>query len=322
MANGNGNSVAGLLQRLLGGPGPTLGCEISSSGVMVARWSAGASQLSTSAWRPLPEGAVEPTPLRENFLQPDAVRDALVDCLKSLGLESLRSTARQNGIDTVLVIPDQSARLFVLEFETLPRGKPEALELVRWRLKKSVPFDIDSSAVSFTAHRRGAGWQVITVATPLAIVRQYEQLLASAGLRVSRITLSTLAALSLLPANTGSTLMVKMNFPWITTAIVDGEDLALFRTAALGSGGDATSVLETIYPAFAYFQDTFNRALDRAYLCGLGESTPAVMEAISTELRVPTQLLMNGSDVASNAAGWSQNDAERYSAALAGVLRD
>ena len=113
-----------------------------------------------------------------------------------------------------------------------------------------------------------------------------------------------------------------MNFPWITTAIVDGEDLALFRTAALSSGGAATSVLETIYPAFAYFQDTFNRSLDRAYVCGLGEFAPAVMEAISTELHVPTQLLMNGSDVASNAAGWSRNDAERYSAALAGVLHE
>jgi len=328
MANGNGNSGGGLLHRLFGRPAPTLGCEISSGGITVGRWSPGASQLNTAAWRPLPEGAIDPTPLRENLSQRERVREALAGCLEALGLGALRAAEAHSGTDIALVIPDQSARLFVLDFDSLPRGTSEALQLVRWRLKKSVPFDIDSSVISFTAHRREAGWQVISVVTPQAIVHEYEQLLASVGLSVSRITLSSLAALALLPeADAGSTLLVKMNFPSVTTAIVHGEDLALFRTAAINADGageaSPEAVFETIYPAFAYFQDTFGRALDRVYVCGLGEMTPGIMESIATEMQVPAQLLLTGSDLAAaTSAGWSRPDAERYSAALAGLLRE
>jgi len=328
MANSNGNSGGGLLRRLFGRPAPTLGCEISSGGITLGRWGAGASQLSSAAWRPLPEGAIDPTPLRENLVQPERVREALVGCLQSLGLGALPSGARESGRDAALVIPDQSARLFVLDFDTLPRGTSEAIELVRWRLKKSVPFDIDSSVTSFTAHRRDAGWQVITVVTPQSIIQQYEALLASVGLGVSRITLSSLAAMALLPdADAGSTLLVKMNFPWITTAIVYGDDLTLFRTATINSAnaGEATpeAILETVYPAFAYFQDTFGRPLDRVYVCGLGDTTLGIMDTITTEMHAPAQLLLTGSDIAAaSSAGWSRLDAERYSAALAGLLRE
>lgn len=330
MANGNGNSggFGRLLRRLLGTSAPTLGCEISSGGITVARWNSGATQLSTATWRPLPEGAIDATPLRENLLQPARVGEALNSCLDSLGLGSMRSSTKERGLDTALVVPDQSARLFVLDFDTLPRGTSEAIQLVRWRLKKSVPFDIDAAALSFSAHRRGEGWQVISVATPLMIVHQYEQLLESAGLSVSRITLSSLATLPLLPErDSGSTLLVKMNFPWITTAIVDGDDLALFRAASitpdeLGRAAPA-AILESIYPAFAYFQDTFNRPLDRVYLCGLGDVSLEVTESIANEMQVPAQLLLAGSDLAAvNTAGWSRFDAERYSAALTGLLRE
>jgi hypothetical protein len=189
-----------------------------------------------------------------------------------------------------------------------------------------VPFEIDSSAVSFTAHRRAADWQVISVVTPLTVVRQYEELLGSVGLSVSRVTLSSLAAMPLLPEGDGaSTLLVKLSPPWLTTAIVQGDDLCLFRSGTLGGdAGEPTvaSVLEAIYPSFAYFQDTFSRAVDRVYVCGLGEATSGVVASIGTEMSVPAQPLVSGGDVAASSGGWSRGDAERYSAALLGLARE
>jgi type IV pilus assembly protein PilM len=330
MANGNGNSggFGGLVRRLFGAPVPTLGCEIAPGGITVARWNPGSSQLSTSAWRALPEGAIDPTPLRENLVQPERVQEALSGCLESLGLGRRAGSSPGKTIDTALVIPDQAARLFVLEFDKLPHSTPEAIDLVRWRLKKSVPFDIDASVISFTAHRRSSDWQVISVITPKTVVQQYEALLGSAGMGVSRLTLSSLATLPLLPeGDVGSTLLVKISPPGITSAIVQGGELALFRTGVLAANGDGeifpSTILEAIYPSLAYFQDTFHRALDRVYLCGLGESTAGVIEAIDAEMHVPAQPLLGSADTASaSAGGWPRGEVERYSAALVGLLRE
>ena len=323
----------------MGAPAPTLGCEIAPGGIVVARWNEGATQLSTTAWRPLVEGAIDPTPLRENLTQPERVRESLTGCLDSLGLRGNgHGMGQGNGhgkrADAALVLPDQAARLFVLDFDKLPRNTPEAIELVRWRLKKSVPFDIDACSVSFTAHRREAGWQVISVVTPHSVVRQYEELLTSVGLNPTRVTLSTLAAMPLLPdapeGGSSSSLLVKLSPPWLTTVIVQGSDLCLFRTGALGgSSGHGSgelapaAILEAIYPSFAYFQDTFGRSLDHVYLCGLGEATNSVAEAIAAEMHVPAQPLLSAGDAApTGSANWSRADAERYSAALLGLLRE
>lgn len=329
MANGNGHSggLGALMRRLGGSPTPALGCEIAPAGITVGRWQSGAGQLSATAWRPLPEGALDPTPLRENLAQPERVREALGGCLESLGIGAPRGAAQGKGVDTALIIPDQAARLFVLDFEKMPRNSAEAIELVRWRLKKSVPFDIEASAVSFTAHRRESNWQVISVVTPHTVVRQYEELLRSVGLSPSRITLSSLAALPLLPeGDAGSTLLVKLSPPWLTTVIVQGEVICLFRTGALGSPGAAASpdaILEAVYPSFAYFQDTFSRSLDCVFLCGLGDATDRVAERIGGEMRVSARpLLAGGGAESATVAGWARGDAARYSASLVGLLRE
>ncbi|MSO20291.1 MAG: hypothetical protein EXQ56_07460 [Acidobacteria bacterium] len=332
MSSGNGNSggITRLLRRFVGTPMPTLGCEIATAGVTLARWNDGAAQLNATAWRPLAPGALDPTPLRENLAQPEQLRAALAGCLDSLGLGGARSGGKDEGrgIDTALVIPDQAARLFVLDFDKLPRSTPEAIQLIRWKLKKSVPFDIDASAVSFTARRRpsgaAAGWQVISVVTPHTVIHQYEQLLESLGLTPSRVTLSSLAALALIPeSDVGSTLLAKFNPPWFTTVIVQGGNLCLFRSGALGQTADPTTaeILEAIYPSFAYFQDNFGSTLERVFLCGLGDASSGVAEALADELRLNAQPLLSAADLPT-ASHWTSGNAERYAASLVGLVRE
>jgi len=58
-----------------------------------------------------------------------------------------RVPAREHGL--ALIIPDLVVRVFILPFDALPRSADEALPLLRWRLKKSVPFDVDETVVSW-----------------------------------------------------------------------------------------------------------------------------------------------------------------------------
>ena len=103
MAN-NGGGLSGFWRRVWTNPTLEWGCEISPEGVCLTRWEAGSRGLGTAAWRPLPSGAMEVSPLRENLLQPELVRQALSGCLESLG----RSNGMQSAgrpVDTHATFP-------------------------------------------------------------------------------------------------------------------------------------------------------------------------------------------------------------------------
>ncbi|HWP85830.1 MAG TPA: hypothetical protein VNN17_11605, partial [Terriglobia bacterium] len=269
------------------------GCEISSGGVAVARWNGRGAEPDAAAWRPLAEGAVEPSPLRENLTRPDEVRQAIAGCLESLGRE--RDGKHSSPLlDAALLIPDPAARVFFLTLEAFPPRPADAIPLLRWKLKKSVPFDMEASTISYAARQEAEGWRILAVVSPQAILRQYEAVVESAGLKPRLVTLSTLGALRLVPAGAGdsssppsaSCLVAKFSPPWLTTAILHAGTVCLFRCVALESAGaeelanPSRQIVEAIHPAAAYFQDTFGRSLEQAYLCGMESWAGAVADSL------------------------------------------
>ena len=337
-ASNGAKARPGLWRRLWNSPWPVLGCEISAAGVSAARWSWNTASFEAAAWKPIPAGALEASPLRENIREPEPVREALGAALASIGV-SPGSDSSRHPADAVLVIPDQAARLFVFSLDTLPKRASDALSLVQFRLKKSVPLDIESAAVSYQAARRGEQWEVIAVAAPQPVVRQYEALLESFGLRPRCVVLSTVATLGLVPeahadlaaaspssasAGLPGVLVAKYSPPWFTTAILQGGQVRLFRTVGLpaGPGGSlaAETVLEALYPSMVFFQDNFGGKLERAWLCGLGDTRPLVAELLGQELPVDTvPLSANGT---LGAAAPDPLRRELYFSALLGVVEE
>jgi type IV pilus assembly protein PilM len=328
-SNGN-HAGAGvrLWRRIWNTPWPTVGCEISATGVSAARWSPSTASFDSAAWKPIPPGCVEASPLRENIRSSQPVRDALRSALSAIGVAPGADSRRQS--DAVLVIPDQAARLFAFTLDSLPKRQAEALSLVQFRLKKSVPFDIESAAVSYKAYRSADQWEVIAVASPQPVVRQYESLLESCGLRPRCIVLSTLATLGLLPeaqhrggnsAGPG-VLVAKYSPPWFTTAILQRGQVRLFRTVGMSAGPDgllsAETVLEALYPSMVFFQDNFGGKLEAARLCGLGETRSVIAELLGRDMRVETFPLSANGTLGSAAPDPALR--EVYFSGLLGVL--
>jgi type IV pilus assembly protein PilM len=319
-----------LWRRIWNTPWPTLGCEIAPAGVSVARWSSGTASFESAAWKPIPPGAIEASPLRENIRESAPVREALGAALSSVGIDA----AASRSLDAVLVIPDQAARLFAFSLDSLPKRPSEALSLVQFRLKKSVPFDIESAAVSYEARRRGDQWEIIAVAAPQPVIKQYEALLESCGLRPRCVVLSTLATLGLLPetrphstadpAGLPGVLVAKYSAPWFTTAILQGGQVRLFRTVSLAAAPDgllsAEAVLEALYPSMVFFQDNFGGKLESAKFCGLGDVRRPIAELFGDGLRFESMpLTANGS---LGAAVPDLVRRETYFSALLGVLEE
>ena len=243
-----------ILPRTLG-TRPRLACEVRAEGVVAARAVDASAVLDAVARVPLPDFVVIP-----HVQGADADgnggggvvvmgRPALVDAMRrALDQVSLR------GRDVTLVVPDAAARVLLLDFDELPAKAAEALPVVRFRLKKLLPFDADDAAVSYQVMASSrAVVQVIAVAMPREVLAEYESLVREAGFEPGAVLPSTLAALAGLSEGERPMLVVNASHGGVTTAIVKGGLVLLHRTVDLGS--DARGPVRGVEPAGEVAQD-------------------------------------------------------------------
>lgn len=255
-------------------PHPPLACEIASGHVAVARgWH--------SAFEPLPEGVVVPSPVEPNLADPSAVRGRVLAALNRLGA---------TGPDVALLLPDQVVRVFLLHFETFPRRTEEAVPLLRWRLKKSVPFEMEETVVSYMpqplAPSQSSGVSIMAAVALAKVVRQYEELAEALALRAGVVLSSTLAALALL-SEERPVLLARLSGRTLTTVIVRGETLCVYRCSDMAVNEaelPPAAVLEELYPAVAFFQDTWRENISEIRLAGFGSRFDEFRRAAEQEL--------------------------------------
>jgi type IV pilus assembly protein PilM len=138
--------------------------------------------------------------------------------------------------EVTLVVPDASVRVLLLDFDELSTKPAEALSVVRFRLKKLLPFDADDAAVSYQVMATAKdSLQVLAVAMPRELLADYELVVREAGFEPGAILPSTLAALAGLPEGEAPMLVVNAGRDGVTTAIVKAGVLLLHRTVDLGA---------------------------------------------------------------------------------------
>jgi type IV pilus assembly protein PilM len=252
-------------------------CEIAADYVIAARYQGG--RIEAWALQPLPLEAVRPAPLADNILDATVVQEALKQALESVG-----DTQRR----CVLLVPDLVARIALLELEHLPTRADEADGLLRWRLKKDLPFDVNQAVLSYKVQPgRGAAHEVMAVVCLRGLLRQYEDCLGRLGIHPGWVTLSTLATLDCLdPGNTTPQLLVKRDHSSLSLAIVHHNAVRLFRSlpmAAHERRAAAEALFEKIYPAVVYFQDQWNQPVAEVALAGLDERQANLVQQFEHE---------------------------------------
>ena len=141
-----------------------------------------------------------------------------------------------------VVVPDAAVRVLLLDFDALPGKAAEALAVVRFRLKKLLPFDAEHAVLSYQVMSGGRdGVRVLAVAMPCDVLAEYESVVTEAGYLAGSVLPSTLAALAGLESadDTASpALVVNAGPDAVTTAIVQGGVLLLHRTVDLRPGAE------------------------------------------------------------------------------------
>jgi type IV pilus assembly protein PilM len=265
-------------------PHPSLAVEISTAQIAAARWSR-AGLVEGVAVEPLPAGALVASPVEVNLANGPAVRSALAKACSQLHV---------NDEPVTLLLPDPVIRVFVQHFDEFPRAQAEALPMLRWKLRKSIPFEIDDAVLSFNRQDgRKAGVDLVTVLARKRIVEEYETLAESAGMFAGVILSSSLAALTLLDTQK-PTLLARISDGTLTTMVVQREMLCGYRCTELSVPiAELTPkiLLDEIYPMAAYFQDTWQESIQSVQVSGMdtrfGELAGPLREEFHCEVVSP-----------------------------------
>ena len=251
------------LKYLLVDPPPPLVVEISSLGVSAVTRDLKTGEVTARGRRDLPPGLLDLSPNRPNIQDEAAFDEAVGGVISEFG--DLRRP------DMALILPDNCSRLTVLDFDSLTGDTRERLKLIRWRLKKTVPFDVETARIAYRAWPAANGVAALVAAGPAEIIRQYEAPFERRGLWPGHVSLSTCAALNLLP-NDSMTLLAKRAGLVLTMAAVEAGAVRMVRSVELtppaGSGDDWSEAARDIYPTMVFVEDHFGTAIKKLVLCG------------------------------------------------------
>lgn len=267
-------------------PHASLSIEVAQDRIAAARWSRTGS-LDGYAVEALPVGALVPSAVEANIVNGAAVKAAVANVCDRL---------RSRDEDVAMILPDTVIRVFVQHFEEFPRSAAEAVPMLRWKLKKSVPFEADETLISYMRQApREAGVDVVTALARLRIIREYESLVEGIGLHPGVVLSSSLAAISLLE-DEKPTLLARVSGSTLTTAIVRRGVLCGYRCTELpAQGANLTPqmLLEEVFPVAAYYQDTWQEAIQSVRVAGFGTRLPEFVRALEDEFRCEVRSLLH-----------------------------
>jgi type IV pilus assembly protein PilM len=243
-----------------------------------------------SSARELAPGTVVPDLMEANLRDSAAVRQAIESALGGVG---------GNARDVIAILPDTAVRVVLLDFETLPAKRDEAEAVVRFRLKKSLPFDPAEARISYHAQATEKGVRAVAAVVLNNVLEEYESAFRDAGYNPGMVMPSMLAALGAADAER-PTLVVKVDAHTIGIAILEREQLLLFRTLENVRGVTITGdqLAEEVYPSVVFFQDTYNLNIERVYVAGLPEAGSAA-PALKNQSGAAVEELITASQIGS-----------------------
>ena len=263
--------IHGLLQD----PPPEFAFEIAADGIAISR----TRPPATVREAPLASGVLSPSPVKENVLDAAAYADAVRNVAPA---GARRRTA-------ALIIPDNALRLAVLEFENIPQKETERIALLRFRLRKTVPFEIDEAALAYHVQ---PGNSIVAAITPAGTVAHYEAPFRAAGFQAGFVTAASLGLLELLPAK--GFLLVANRAPGSLTvlAIKDGI-VRLARSLELeeNTSDPLDEISSDLYPTLVYLEDQTGARPERLILAGFGEDASSAATRLSVELEIDAEIL-------------------------------
>jgi type IV pilus assembly protein PilM len=277
------------VQRWTKEPPPEYFFEVSQRGIAWAHpRNGGAVRL-----HPFVENALDVSPVQPNMLR--------FNILES-GVPNVSGKNNQRRVKAGLVVPDYAVRISVLDFEEFPSDEEQRLALVRFRLKKAVPFSIDEAQVSCSiqsADPEQKRYEVLAAAIFRPVLDEYEGLLRSRGFQIGLVLPSSIATLPLCScAGLELSLLAKLSGEILSILLLEGQRIRLARCVDLrseeNSDDDHESVITTLlHQTLAYAEDELGESVRHLLLCGFNRNGEAIGSSIQNELGLSWEPLLS-----------------------------
>jgi type IV pilus assembly protein PilM len=257
---------------------PPAAIELTSEGVLAAALP-GKHDAPVYAYEPLRTGILIPGISELNMTSPEAVSLAIRNVLASVAPRSRFVT---------VVIPDTAVRVFVLDFDSIPARSSEAIPVLRFRLRKMVPFDVEHAGLSYQILSESkTEARVLVAILPSNILEEYETAVRAAGYEPGSVMPSALAALATLDSSEPM-LTACLSKVAITTSITRGDDLLLYRTIDLPEDPQQRllEVQRSVAVAAAYYEDKVSVLPKELYFAGNGTAAEFERWFGTSELKI------------------------------------
>jgi type IV pilus assembly protein PilM len=252
------------------GARPPAAVELSPQGVLAAA-SPGPGQPPVYAFEPLPEGALIPGIGEPNLRAPEVVANAMRSALGQVAPRTRSVT---------LIVSDTVVRVFVLDFDSLPGKAAEAIPVLRFRLRKMIPFEVEHAGLGYQVLvENKAECKVLAAVIPGPVLQEYEGAARQAGFEPGAVLPTSLAALAAIDSPE-PVLAANLGVLALTTSITHGQDLLLYRTLDLPEDPELrlAEVQRGIAVAAAYYEDKVGARPRLLYYAGIGAGGASAAE--------------------------------------------
>ena len=230
-----------------------------------------------------------------------------------------------SGISRVSVsLPDSIGRVVMLDLETRFKTRDEGADIIRWKLKKSFPFDVNELHLDYQVIQERESGEVSTLVTLIGrrVVKQYEDLLLEAGLQANRIDFTTFNISRLFSSRleiVENAAMVIWHQGMISIMIFSNGLLEFFRAKDLsGAGSGSNRIFREISSSLQVYKDKHAGYTMNEVFCVAPQGEAGAFRGVVAEATGLQPIVLDVGRIMSSGSGLNA-DGNRLHAAAAAI---
>ena len=263
---------------------PLVAIEVRASavGVVRVRRERGRLVVGAAASMELPPGALALSLTQPNLADAARFRQALHGALERAGV--------LGGAKVALVLPDTAARVALVPAVEVPARKPAELdEILRFRLRKTMPFEVRDARVAHAAPGNGPSDVLVVAAAAGPVVAGYEEVCRSLGLAPGLVEVAgmALARAAFSGRADGDGLLVNWDEGYLTLVLARDGWPILVRTLAGPAVATTADVLREVSSTLTYYRERLGGAgLARAFVRSTVHAPETATSALAPALQI------------------------------------
>jgi len=290
-----------------------LGLELTGDGLRLALVAGGKTpRLDAGLTAQFAPGTLQLSRREPNVTNPQAfvaqVREA-----------HLRLLTKEKTVSVSL--PDATGRVVLLDLEARFRNREEGLDIIRWKLKKSLPFDISQVHLDYQtlAEKENGAVSLLVSLISRPVITQYEELLLAAGLEPKFLDFTSFNLYRLFEPRlemSENGAFVTFYGGAMTVLIFYGGVLSFYRTKE--TVGEAQNLYREVNSSFLVYNDRHPGQAVTEVFCMAGAGEAEAFRALVAEASGLEPVLLDLDRMVTLGSGLTMDRAALHS--LAGAL--